>query len=517
MPELPETKLSAHVRRLAGRLRALLADLRTQRPSQVKTWQVTTGATVAGLAIAATSVTLAGPWDGSGQRSAERDRAAAQRTDGGAHHAGAEGGTGAKAPKAAPSAPSVLDALGAPGGTAPLPKGPALDKRLAPLLDGSPDGTRTAAAVVDAATGKLLWGRSAGDALTPASTIKVATAVAALTAAGPDHRITTRTVHEPAGSKGPGRVVLVGGGDPTLTARARAGGNASLRTLAERTARALTKSGAREVTLAYDTSLYSGPAVHPIGRNDNIARVSALMVDEGRLDDSSSGPAPRAEDPAKDAAARFADLLAGHGVKVKGSPVAARAAKDALPLAKVASPPLSSLVERMLTSSDNDIAEALNRQTALVSGRPASFGGGGAAVKTQLGKLRMPLGGTRFTDGSGLDRGNRLTPELLTSLLARAAQPERPELRTALTGLPVAGFTGTLRNRYSSGPDAGGTGLVRAKTGTLTGVHTLAGTVVDRDGRLLAFTFMTDGPATDPTATQSRLDRMATSLTTCGC
>ncbi|MGK5695953.1 D-alanyl-D-alanine carboxypeptidase, partial [Streptomyces sp. URMC 128] len=87
-----------------------------------------------------------------------------------------------------------------------------------------------------------------------------------------------------------------------------------------------------------------------------------------------------------------------------------------------------------------------------------------------------------------------------------------PELRPALTGLPVAGFTGTLTTRYTDG--AGG--VVRAKTGTLTGVNTLAGTVVDRDGRLLAFSFMAND-TNDPAAAQTALDRAATTLAACGC
>ncbi|MFD5555466.1 D-alanyl-D-alanine carboxypeptidase/D-alanyl-D-alanine-endopeptidase [Streptomyces sp. NPDC127068] len=513
---MPEPKPSLHVRRLVERSKALLTAVRTLRPTELGTWQVTTGAAVAGLALAAGSLAIAGPWDASGQRTAERDRADALRSGGGAHHEAA-GGSGARARKVPPRAPTVLDALGVPDARDPLPRRSVLADRLGPLLKEAPPGTRTAAAVVDAATGELLWGKDPADALTPASTTKVATAVAALAAAGPEHRITTRTVLEPAAGKDPARLVLVGGGDPTLTARADARGNASLRDLADRTARALAKTGTREVRLAYDTSLYAGPPVHPIGRNDNIATVTALMVDEGRLDDSSSGPAPRSADPAKDAADRFADLLADRGVEVEGAPASRKAAGGAREVAAVTSPPVAALVERMLTYSDNDLAEALARQTAIAAGREASFKGGGAAIKQELDKVGVPLGGVRFADGSGLARADRLSPGTLTALLARAARPDGSALRPALTGLPVAGFTGTLRNRYSSGAGAEGTGLVRAKTGTLTGVHALAGTVVDRDGRLLAFSFMTDGPATDPAAAQSRLDRMAATLVACGC
>ncbi|MFD6287229.1 D-alanyl-D-alanine carboxypeptidase/D-alanyl-D-alanine-endopeptidase [Streptomyces sp. NPDC060205] len=487
-----------------------------RRPSTV---QFTTGAAALGLVVAATVVTAAGPWDSTGQRTAERDWAASRERAGGADH-GSVSGTSGKEPAPAPSALSVLAGLGGSVGSVPSPTEKALSGVLGPLLDNPALGTDRAGAVVDMATGKRLYGKGADTALTPASTTKIATAVAALTAAGPDHRIATRAVLEP----GTEEVVLVGGGDPTLTARKDAAGNASLRDLADDTARALksrkgTKTGkggkAGEVTLSYDTSLYAGTAVHPIGAgNTNLAPVTALMADEGRLDDSSSGPADRSDDPAADAAKKFADLLHERGIRTT-VPGTSKASARAKTLATVKSPPLSALVERMLTSSDNDIAEALARQTALASDEPASFKGGGAATREQLKKLGLPLKGAKFADGSGLDRADKLTAGLLTALLAEAADPDRPELRPVLTGLPVAGFTGTLSKRYAGQP---GTGLVRAKTGTLTGVHTLAGTVVDTDGRLLAFAFLTESdPPTDAATTQQGLDALASTLAGCGC
>ncbi len=175
---------------------------------------------------------------------------------------------------------------------------------------------------------------------------------------------------------------------------------------------------------------------------------------------------------------------------------------------------MSALVERMLTNSDNDLAEALARHTALATGERADFAGASAAVEARLKQLGVPLAGVDVRDGSGLDRTGRLTADALTGLLVRAADPDRPELRPALTGLPVAGFTGTLTGRYADG--GGAAGLVRAKTGTLYGVNTLAGTVVTRDGRTLAFAFLASG-TTDAGAAQAALDRLATSLADCGC
>ncbi|WP_307825207.1 D-alanyl-D-alanine carboxypeptidase/D-alanyl-D-alanine-endopeptidase [Streptomyces sp. M2CJ-2] len=475
-----------------------------------KTWRFTVVAAATGTALAAGAVTAAGPWDSTGQRTAERDRAVALEAARGTDHDGTRGnaGTPPRGPRAAPSAPSVLTGLDAGATTVrPAPAGKALAGALTPLLK-APELGRHSAAVVDVSTGGKLYAHGSGDALTPASTTKIVTAAAVLTALGPDHRLTTRTTFEPDTKE----VILVGGGDPTLTAREKNDtGSASLRDLAEQTAAALAERGVREVTLSYDTTLYAGGDRHPIGVNPNLAAVTPLMADEARVDDSASGPANRVADPAADAARKFAGFLEDRGIKAT-PPGPSKSTTRAGTLATVSSPPLATLVERMLTNSDNDLAEALARQTAIATGERADFAGAAAALRTRLAELRVPLEGVALKDGSGLDRGNRLTADLLTALLVKSGDPAHPELRSVLTGLPVAGFTGTLTGRYADGA----AGLVRAKTGTLTGVNALAGTVVDKEGRLLAFAFLATGTS-GPTAAQTALDKAATALAACGC
>ncbi|MEU9373558.1 D-alanyl-D-alanine carboxypeptidase/D-alanyl-D-alanine-endopeptidase [Streptomyces sp. NPDC048255] len=472
----------------------------------IKTWQLIAGSAVAGLALSVATVAASGPWD-SGQRKAERDRAASWGRTGGADHGGE------LLPEAAPSAPGVLGAVGpgAPRKEAAVGAAAAggLSAALKPLLADPALGTVRTASVVDTATGEVLYEAGARDAMTPASTIKIITAAAALAALGPEHRIRTTVVPGAA----PGQIVLVGGGDPSLTAKKKspAGSGGSLVALAADTAQALKAAGTDSVTLAYDDSLYTGPARHPIGVNPNIALVTALTADEGRPDDSTSGPVARTDDPSGDAARAFAALLAERGIKVTGDPARAKAAAGAQPLATTLSTPMAGLVERMLTNSDNDIAEALARQTALASGQPASFEGAEKAVTDRLTALGVDVTGSRFADGSGLGRADKVSAGLLTALLAKAADPQRPELRPVLTGLPVAGFTGTLRARNSGGSPAAG--LLRAKTGTLSGVNSLAGTVVDPSGRLLAFAFLTANSADGPAA-EKGLDKLAAAVAT---
>ncbi|MEU4729476.1 D-alanyl-D-alanine carboxypeptidase/D-alanyl-D-alanine-endopeptidase [Streptomyces sp. NPDC023588] len=482
----------------------------------VKTWQLIAGSAVAGLALSVAVAAAAGPWD-SGQRKAERDSAASWGRTGGADH-----GAG-PLPQAAPSAPGVLGAIG-PGAPRTLPAAPepaggseGLAAALKPLLADPALGTARTASVVDTATGQVLFETGAREPMTPASTVKIATAAAALAALGPEHRIRTTV----APGAGPGQIVLVGGGDPSLTAKKKgpAGSGGSLIVLAADTARALKAAGTDTVTLGYDDSLYTGPVRHPIGDNPNIAPVTALTADEGRLGgtsqaggsggDSTSGPVERTETPSEDAARAFGTLLAERGIKVTGEPARAKAAAGAQPLAVTLSTPVAGLVERMLTNSDNDIAEALARHTALASGQPASFEGAEKAVTARLAALGVDVAGARFADGSGLGRADRVSAGLLTGLLTKAADPQRPELRPVLTGLPVAGFTGTLRARNAGTSPAAG--LIRAKTGTLTGVNSLAGTVVDRSGRLLAFAFLTAN-SPGPEGAERALDKLAAAV-----
>ncbi|MEV6109628.1 D-alanyl-D-alanine carboxypeptidase/D-alanyl-D-alanine-endopeptidase [Streptomyces sp. NPDC051940] len=471
------------------------------------TLRLTALSAVSGLVIAAVTAVLAGPWD-DGQRTAERERAAAQGRTGDAYHG--RKAAGRPEEQAAPYAPAVLAGLGPEGATpaqavdgvrpqrAPLPSAAGLAAALGPLLKDPALGSLRSAAVWDVASGTELYGSRAGAAAIPASVTKLASATAALSALGPDHRIPTVTR-----LKGT-TLYLVGGGDPTLTPRA-------LDRLAKATARALPRGGA--FALRYDTSAYSGPVRHPIGVNDNVAPVTALMVNEGRLDGSSHGPAPRSGDPAGEAARLFATRLADHGVKLTGAPAPAEAPAKAGQLAAVHSAPLGALVERALTNSDNDLAEALARQTAIAAGGAASFSGASRAVTAELARLGLPVKGARFADGSGLDRRDHASAEFFARLLVLAGHPAHPGLRPVLTGLPVAGFSGTLDDRYG---DAAGAGVVRAKTGTLTGVNSLAGTVVDADGRLLAFAFLTNGTPNRDTA-QHTLDTLASTLTRCGC
>ncbi|MCI0688729.1 MAG: D-alanyl-D-alanine carboxypeptidase, partial [Sporichthyaceae bacterium] len=156
---------------------------------------------------------------------------------------------------------------------------------------------------------------------------------------------------------------------------------------------------------------------------------------------------------------------------------------------------------------------AMARQAALAKGQPASFAGGAAATKAALADLGVAspesLG---LVDGSGFSYDSRVTANQLTGILFRASSPRYPQLRAIISGLPVAGYSGTLFNR----DQGAGMGSVRAKTGTLNGVNALAGYVVDADGRLLAFAVVGNGTANRIQAERA-LDRLAAGIASCGC
>jgi D-alanyl-D-alanine carboxypeptidase/D-alanyl-D-alanine-endopeptidase (penicillin-binding protein 4) len=369
------------------------------------------------------------------------------------------------------------------------------------------------AAVVDVGSGATLFRHQADRARIPASTMKLVTGAAVLAALGPDHTFRTTVVQAKAGE-----IVLVGGGDPYLTAKSAAGTfprRASVNDLAKSTAAALARSRTRTVRLGYDARLFTGPAWNPAwprGYGDQVTPISALWVDEGRLYGSTG---PRTKNPARAAAEAFGAALRKRGVRVTGL-APTRAPQGATELAAVASPALERVVEQMLLVSDNDAAEVLLRHVALAAGRPGSTAEGVRAVGAQLTELGVGTEGARIVDGSGLARQNALPATTLVRLLRLAAAETRPELRALVTGLPVAGVEGSLRIRFGDDASLAGRGVVRGKTGTLREVHSLAGLIRTRDGSVLVFAFLINRPKNAFNA-RVWLDRATAAISTCGC
>jgi serine-type D-Ala-D-Ala carboxypeptidase/endopeptidase (penicillin-binding protein 4) len=434
------------------------------------------------------------------------------------------GSTDASAASAAgaPRATAVLAATG-PAGSPPSPA--ALAAVLDTILHTRTIGGQAAAAVADAATGRVLYsgslsGQGAAEPMPPASTTKIATSISLLEHIPATARLPTKVVAEPGGDQ----IVLVGGGDVTLSSTGSSPDPdfhpAKLGDLVDRTAAALKAQGRTTVSLGYDASVFTGPSCPPAWSpsfitGGNVAPVVGLQVDEGRLDPVLEFSA-RYPDPARTAATMFAQRLTAQGITVVGPPQPTTAEADARQLAEVQSPPVGQLVEHTLTVSDDDLAEALAHLAARAAGRPADFDGASQTAMAALSSLGMDTAGTQLFDGSGLSHQDRITPADLVAMLAAATSSAHPELRPILSGLPIAGFSGTLGGRFTAPGSTQAVGLVRAKTGTLDGVNTEAGTLVDADGRLLVFSVMA-ADAADATASRNQLDRFAAALLACGC
>jgi D-alanyl-D-alanine carboxypeptidase/D-alanyl-D-alanine-endopeptidase (penicillin-binding protein 4) len=376
-------------------------------------------------------------------------------------------------------------------------------------------GARVTASVVDALTGEPIFDLNASTPSIPASTAKLLTAAAVLHARGPAYRLATRAV----AGRAPGEVVLVGGGDPTLAATATSSypGAARLDLLADQVTTAL--GGTPPTRVVVDSSLFVGATLGPNwferdAKDGFIANITALMTDGARRNPRDIEPPSKRYDRP--------DLAAGQlFAKSLGLPASAvstgTAPPDAQPLGAVFSAPMSRLVEIMISDSDNIVAEALARQVALARGKVASFSGAAQATREALAELGIPTSGYGLVDGSGMSHSNRVSAQLLTAILVHAAGSKQPQLRAIVSGLPVAAYSGTLNKRYRTASTGGSAaGIVRAKTGTLTGVNTLAGVVVDADGRLLAFSVMADVTTNTPQA-QSAMDRVAAAIASCGC
>lgn len=378
-----------------------------------------------------------------------------------------------------------------------------------------PDLGNLTGRITDAHTGEQIWEQRAGVPMQPASTNKVLTAAAALLTLDRNARVTT-TVMAADQTRMPGTVVLVGGGDPTLSAappnvQTWYRGAARISDLADQ----VRKSGLVPTAVQVDTSLFTGPDMAPgwdpedIGGGD-IAPIQAVMLDAGRIQPTTI-ESRRSVTPALDAGRALAVALGVDPAKVTFAPGPAGGRQ----LASVQSAPLIERLLEMMNSSDNVMAETIAREVAKATGYPLSFAGGVDAVLSKLAAEKIDVTGASLVDASGLSVADLLTAKTLDDVINAAAGPDHPALRPLVDLLPVAGGSGTLSNRFfDSDVVKSPAGWLRAKTGSLTKTNALAGIVTDASGRVLTFAFISNNAGfTGRTA----IDALAGTLRTCGC
>ena len=369
--------------------------------------------------------------------------------------------------------------------------------------------------VINATTGEVLFDRNGATPSRTASVLKTLTSAAALAVLGPDYQLSTKVV---AGSA-PGSIVLVGGGDPTLSA----GGGSVYKgapTLGDLAAQvkaawaALHNGDGVEITsVVLDSTMWNpednwDPTWERSEQTQGYQpEVTALMVDGSRANPRAQD-SPRSNDPIGDAGKAFVSALGIAGLTVSTGAAPAGAA----PLGEVKSQPVRTLIGQMLPVSDNTLAEMLARVTSKVAGNDGSSASLAKVIPNALVTYGLQPTGVAIRDGSGLSNNNGVPATFVAQLMAKVALGGQ-NLNIIYDALPIAGKTGTLASRFS-GANAVARGAVNAKTGWIKTEYALAGVIHASDGTLLSFAFYALGAINS--RTQPALDTITTAAFSCG-
>jgi D-alanyl-D-alanine carboxypeptidase/D-alanyl-D-alanine-endopeptidase (penicillin-binding protein 4) len=375
-------------------------------------------------------------------------------------------------------------------------------------------GTGVTAYVIDANSGKVLVDINGDQAMIPASTLKIFTGIAAMNVLGAQTRFETIVKRDG------NQLTIIGGGDPTLVSqtpenwRGKPPGSEqppSIDQLADLAATAIGQT-TESFVVNFDDSLFADPKAHESWpdlylRTGEVAPAQGLTMDFG-INDSEAVM----KDPAQSAAQYFADALTELGIPAT---LGERklAGETATVLTSIKSATVTDIVERMITTSNNTMAEFLAHHIGGATGE-YTFDAGAKATTEELKSAQIDLTGVTILDGSGLSRSNQASAKSLVSALSYANKTDGAAWSN-LSGLPVAGISGTLIDRYEIGEP--GRGTVRAKTGTLSKVVSLSGTLVDASGDLLIFTFVANEVPSGTKQGAAALDEVVKVLAQCGC
>ncbi|MGA1835671.1 D-alanyl-D-alanine carboxypeptidase/D-alanyl-D-alanine-endopeptidase [Herbiconiux sp. 11R-BC] len=441
---------------------------------------------------------------------------------GGAFAAGAAVAGGSSAPVAV-----VDSATATPTPSATATPTPSVTARAQPQAAGAPSPIRTCSvadlatdsrlgtflgSVRNAATGEVLFDRSANTYARTASVMKVLTSSAALAVLGPDYRVPTTVVK----GANPGEVVLVGSGDITL---ASTGSNiyqdaASLPELAAQVKAAWaadpSTAGTPITSIVLDASAFSGDRWQPSWNRKELydgysSEVTALQVD-GDRDDPSANVSARSENAVLRAGQSFAISLGVPNATLAEGTASAGAAQ----LGQVLSAPVSTMIPDALLRSDNTEAEMLARLVAVKLGVGSDFGALQKAIPQALATYGLDTSGLTIVDGSGLSDDNGVSPNFLSQLFIKIDDREG-NLGIIADGLPVAGRSGTLAGRFNGTPAAGN---VIAKTGWIDTGYTLSGIIDAADGSVLTFAFFALDDVDD--SAKTAIDALTNGVYACG-
>jgi D-alanyl-D-alanine carboxypeptidase len=314
--------------------------------------------------------------------------------------------------------------------------------------------------LVDPATGESIFEYSADSLRMPASLLKIISAVALLDYVAPDFRFTTEIL---TGAE-PNTLIIAGSLDPWM----------------ERNGILAIKMGRASLPKIVKTALQKLDS-------DNGAPIKTLNIKYSKMH-------------IPDIDFIKAQFVA-RNVKVTTTRVSSEEAnllsKESIAIFQ--SPSIQKIMDWMLIWSDNTLGNRMAMYASMKAGFGYSESGIEETFVKTLNNLDIDSTGLVAVDGSGLSRSNRVSAQMLAQLLLKTYDNEK--YRTIYGGLPVGGVNGTMRNRFvSSAPKA--IGLVRTKTGSLTGVVSLAGYVQGGD-REYIFVAIADQIPKNPSAARA--------------
>lgn len=323
--------------------------------------------------------------------------------------------------------------------------------------------------------------------LRPASCMKLVTSITALDQLGPNYEYQTRLFYtgEIIGRTLVGNIYCVGGFDPMITQEDVITLASSIRQLGIDSIR-----GQIVADRSFKESLEYGEGWC---WDDDNPYLFALTI--GRKDNFTT---------------TLAEEIARLGVNLEKVELMQGRKPTQAKMIDVCCHSIKQVLQRMMKDSDNFYAESMFYQTAASTGHhPATAVDARNITKKLINRLGLDANRYRIADGSGLSLYNYVTVELLVKLLRHAWRT--PSIAKALMpALPVAGVDGTLKSRMQN---TRAQGNVRAKTGTLTGISSLAGYCTAPNGHELAFAIINQG-ILDKTTGKAFQDRVCQVL--CG-
>lgn len=420
-------------------------------------------------------------------------------------------------PSVAPPTPASAKPLAASDGPEQVPA--KVRAQVAAAMKKSDLAKKLGVEVLDAKTGQVLLKHNENAAMTPASVTKLLSAWVVANTLDLEKPLTTKVVN----GASAGRIVLVAGGDTALNPGKgdpdHVNGHAGLADLAAQVATSLKKAGTTKVSVGVDTSYAPGPltAKHwdpGVVAAGYTARIAQLGLSTERATDPAR---PTPVDPVASTQKAFVKALVEQGIHATpGAHVTA--GKDAKTLGKVDSSPLLDVLGNALQASDNAMIESLTRQAAFHKGVGGSTADVTAFVEKTLKDAGFNMRGVKLADVSGLSDGTTIPPRVLADVLLSGTSGKNKPFAEVLTRLSVGGYNGTLDNRFLQPSNRSAAGDVRAKTGSLTDVASLAGTVLTKDDRVLVFAIISNAAKSwGPYGTRAAIDDFVAALQKCGC